>query len=80
MPSFARQSQRSMTAEHYRRAADELRRLASKIAYAAAVAHGSLATARDAGRLTQAIHRTSLYAQRLSERHRRFWSSTAHGA
>lgn len=72
MPQFSRQASRSMTPEHYRRAAEELRRLASRIDHAAAIAHGGDATPRDAARLTQIIHRASLYAQSLSERHRRF--------
>jgi hypothetical protein len=72
MPQFTRQASRSMTADHYRRAAEELRRLASRIDHAAAIAHGSDATPRDAARLTQVLHRTSIYAQSLSERHRRF--------
>ncbi len=71
-PQFPPQSARPLTAEHYRRAAEELRRLASKIDHAAAIAHGSDAEPRDRARLTQAIHRASLYAQSLSERHRRF--------
>ncbi len=72
MPQFTRQSARPLTAEHYRRAAESLRRLASKIDYAAAIAHGGDATPRDTARLTQILHRTSIHAQSLSQRHRRF--------
>lgn len=68
----SKQSARPLTVEHYRRAAEELRRLASKIDHAAAIAHGGDAEPRDKARLTQILHRTSLYAQSLSERHRRF--------
>lgn len=71
MPTFTRRTARPLTAESYRRAEEELVSMASKIAHAAVVAHAPDALPRDKARLTQAIHRLSLYAQQLSARHRR---------